>query len=488
MCALAPATARAIPRADADRVCRALRAGCRDASTCARRGSCRGCCASTTGALRAHLRERRADRCRAARQPRRSGLAVDLGTTNCAGFLVDLETGAALASLGIENPQVAWGADVISRAELRDSRAGRAARTARRRRHRRQRAGARSVPGGGAASTSDIVDVGDLRQHRHASPAARTAGPPARPRAFRCRRCATRIDLKARDLGLALAPGAYVHLAAQRRRLRRRRSRRRAARHRGALGPRRHHARHGHRHQHRNLAHPPRRHHGRCPARRVRRWKADTSRCGMRAAEGAIERVSLAGRPHCHRRSIGRRRAGRPVRLRRARRAGGPARRPSSLNERGQHRRPSHPAVTQSEGDHARRSLAPGVAFTQNDVRAVQLAKAAIRAGIDLLLARQRALDEARASTRVVIAGAFGAYIDVASAIAIGLLPELPLERFAQVGNAAGLGVRMDARLPAGARPRRRARALAAAMSSSARGRTSRNAFSTRSDSNVTPM
>ena len=43
---------------------------------------------------------------------------------------------------------------------------------------------------------------------------------------------------------------------------------------------------------------------------------------------------------------------------------------------------------------------------------------------------------------RVVIAGAFGSYIDVGNAIAIGLLPALPLDRFKQVGNAAGAGVR----------------------------------------------
>src|SRR5664279_4717646 len=43
------------------------------------------------------------------------GFAVDLGTTNVAGFLVDLASGARVASLGIENPQVAWGADVMSR-------------------------------------------------------------------------------------------------------------------------------------------------------------------------------------------------------------------------------------------------------------------------------------------------------------------------------------------------------------------------------------
>jgi uncharacterized 2Fe-2S/4Fe-4S cluster protein (DUF4445 family) len=42
-----------------------------------------------------------------------------------------------------------------------------------------------------------------------------------------------------------------------------------------------------------------------------------------------------------------------------------------------------------------------------------------------------------------VIAGAFGAYIDVSSGIEIGLFPALPLERFSQVGNAAGVGVRM---------------------------------------------
>ena len=48
-----------------------------------------------------------------------------------------------------------------------------------------------------------------------------------------------------------------------------------------------------------------------------------------------------------------------------------------------------------------------------------------------------QALDE-DAIERVVIAGAFGAYIDVRSAVAVGMLPDLPAERIAQVGNAAG--------------------------------------------------
>jgi uncharacterized 2Fe-2S/4Fe-4S cluster protein (DUF4445 family) len=44
---------------------------------------------------------------------------------------------------------------------------------------------------------------------------------------------------------------------------------------------------------------------------------------------------------------------------------------------------------------------------------------------------------------RVIIAGAFGTYIDVQSAMSIGMLPPLPLERYQQVGNAAGTGARL---------------------------------------------
>ena len=100
--------------------------------------------------------------------------------------------------------------------------------------------------------------------------------------------------------------------------------------------------------------------------------------------------------------------------------------------------------------------LAPDVHFNQHDVRAVQLAKAAIRTGIELLL-RDRGL-HANDIELVVIAGAFGSYIDIGSAIAIGLLPALPLERFKQVGNAAGAGVRQ---ILASRQARARARELA---------------------------
>jgi uncharacterized 2Fe-2S/4Fe-4S cluster protein (DUF4445 family) len=76
------------------------------------------------------------------------------------------------------------------------------------------------------------------------------------------------------------------------------------------------------------------------------------------------------------------------------------------------------------------------VAITQNDVRAIQLAKAALRAGIDLLV--ERAGSPAVADIR--LAGAFGAHIDPLHAMVLGLVPDCPIEGVRAVGNAAGAG------------------------------------------------
>ncbi len=74
--------------------------------------------------------------------------------------------------------------------------------------------------------------------------------------------------------------------------------------------------------------------------------------------------------------------------------------------------------------------------ITQNDVRAIQLAKAALRAGIDLLLehADLESVDEIR------LAGAFGAHIDPICAMVLGLIPDCRPESVRAVGNAAGSG------------------------------------------------
>ena len=73
---------------------------------------------------------------------------------------------------------------------------------------------------------------------------------------------------------------------------------------------------------------------------------------------------------------------------------------------------------------------------TQNDVRAIQLAKAALRAGIDLLL-EHAGLETV---TDIRLAGAFGAHIDPLYAMVLGLVPDCPLDGIRGVGNAAGAG------------------------------------------------
>jgi uncharacterized 2Fe-2S/4Fe-4S cluster protein (DUF4445 family) len=93
--------------------------------------------------------------------------------------------------------------------------------------------------------------------------------------------------------------------------------------------------------------------------------------------------------------------------------------------------------VAEDERDDGR----PAVTFTQKDVRELQLAKGAMRTGIEALLdASNLSADQI---DQVIIAGAFGTYIDVSSAMAIGMLPHLPLDRFRQVGNAAGMGAKL---------------------------------------------
>ncbi|HAM50057.1 MAG TPA: hypothetical protein DCP92_04945 [Nitrospiraceae bacterium] len=83
----------------------------------------------------------------------------------------------------------------------------------------------------------------------------------------------------------------------------------------------------------------------------------------------------------------------------------------------------------------------PAITITQRDARELQLAKAAIRAGIEVLLETNGCSEEE--IEQVIIAGVFGTYIDVASAVAIETLPSLPLSRFRQGESAAGMGAEL---------------------------------------------
>ncbi|KPJ66434.1 MAG: hypothetical protein AMJ43_08130 [Coxiella sp. DG_40] len=79
--------------------------------------------------------------------------------------------------------------------------------------------------------------------------------------------------------------------------------------------------------------------------------------------------------------------------------------------------------------------------LTQQDIRQLQLAKAAIRAGIRLLLKKLSLLDSD--INLIFLAGAFGNYIRRESALRIGLLPDIPPERIHFVGNAAASGAQL---------------------------------------------
>lgn len=372
------------------------------------------------------------------------GLAVDLGTTNAAAFLVDLESGARLASLGVENPQVAWGADLISRidyaarstaavAELHDAAVEAINALAHDLCH--------SV-GQRSAEIMDVAICGNTAMHHL------LLGLPVRQlgRApFVAAVCAGQ-DLKARELGLAVAPGAWVHIAPNVG---------------GFVGGD---------HIAALLASEPQWtglntalvmdigtnteitliHRGRlycASAPSGPALEGGHISCGMRAAEGAIERVTiqdgrLAVDTIAHKPAIGLCGSGVLDALSVLHRGG-------LIDDRGRLAQ-AHADIVPRHGKRAVQ-LAAGVYFTQDDVRAVQLAKAAIRTATELLLDTAGVRDAD--IERFLIAGSFGAYIDLRSGIETGLFPPLPLDRFLQVGNAAGVGIRrMLAAQPARAR------------------------------------
>ncbi|MCB6993573.1 ASKHA domain-containing protein [bacterium 210820-DFI.6.37] len=81
------------------------------------------------------------------------------------------------------------------------------------------------------------------------------------------------------------------------------------------------------------------------------------------------------------------------------------------------------------------------IVITQNDIREVQLAKGAIAAGIRLMLEEMgKSIEDV---DRIIVAGAFGNYIDKESAVTIGILPAIGLDRIVSAGNTAGAGVSM---------------------------------------------
>lgn len=368
------------------------------------------------------------------------GLAVDLGTTKIALYLVDLGSGRTVAARGLMNPQIAYGEDVVARLgyALQD----------RAHADRLQEVVVEALNeaigemcdevGQAPEEVVEAVVVGNTAMHHLflALPVAQLARAPYVPAVQ------SALDVKARDIGLRLAPGAYVHLLPN------------IA---GFVGAD---------HVAMLLATGVAEAEGVTLALDIGTnteiclvcngeltslscasgpaFEGAHIRHGMRAARGAIERVRVAG----DRVEIQTIEGAPPVgicgsgildALAQLRLAG-------VVDANGRIR--EHPRVR--EGDGGREFVLvdegeggdgrPAITLTQRDVRELQLAKGAIRAGIDVLL-RTRDIGEEEID-RVVVAGAFGTYIDIGSAVTIGMLPRLPLERFRQVGNAAGSGAR----------------------------------------------
>lgn len=372
-----------------------------------------------------------------------AGLAVDLGTTKVAGYLIDLTTGAELAAGGIANPQIPYGEDVVSRL----AHAGR--------------------ENGGAERLADAIRrgldelVGDLagraglerEQVAEVVVVANTAmhhllfGLPTRQLAASPFVAATSgaVQVRARDLGIGIAPGALVHsppcvggfvgadavamvLAAEL-----------DAATGVAIGvdigtntevalrdPRR-----------------PGLLSTSCASGPA--FEGAHIRDGMRAAEGAIEAVRI-GADGVGLAVIG---DGGPVGICGSGIVDAIAelRRVGALNARG--RFVTGAAGVSTGRDGAQYLLAPAatsgtgtdIAVTQGDVNEIQLAKGAVQAAITALL-DATGTDPAQVQ-EVVIAGAFGSYLNLDSALDIGLLPRLPRARYRQVGNAAGAGARL---------------------------------------------
>ena len=372
---------------------------------------------------------------------RQLGLAIDLGTTKIAGYLVDLGNGQTLAARGVMNPQISYGEDIISRINgvVKSPAAG----------IQIQKLTVKAINELGtdlcaqvSADTEEIVEavvVGNTAMHHLflGLPVRQLALSPFVPAVSRA------LDVKARDLGLVITPGAYVHLLPN------------IA---GFVGAD---------HVAVLLATEAFRVEGPMVAldigtntevSLVNKGEVTATSCasgpafegghikyGMRAATGAIERLRITG-DSIQYQTIG---EAPPIGLC----GSGILDALSQLFlakviDDGGRIIKNHPRVRTYKGQREfvlvsqeERGGQPAITITQHDVRELQLAKAAIRTGIQVLLeASGGAEDEIK---HVIIAGAFGTYIDIASAVAIGMLPSLPLNRFRQAGNAAGMGAKL---------------------------------------------
>jgi len=370
------------------------------------------------------------------------GLAVDIGTTSIATYLVDLETGEIAGKAGAMNPQIAYGEDVISRIlYIDENQEGKELLQARVVNTLEELLSVLCAEAG--ASREQIVDavvVGNTAMHHIFAglPVKQLGEAPYVPAVSGA------ISFPARAVGLKLSSGAAVYMPPN------------IAGYVGADHMAMLAATDAWRAERTTIAvdigtntevtlvHDGR--HYSCSCASGPAFEGAHISAGMRAAPGAIERVQIVD-DQIRIQTIGDQAAvgicGSGVLDAVAVMTG-----TGLIDRRGAFQVGHHYATSLDDGKTAF-VLAPAgvsgngrhIAVNRKDVAEIQLAKGAIRAGIEILL--KEAQIPASEVEDFVIAGAFGTYIDVASAVRIGMFPALPLDRFRQVGNAAGMGARL---------------------------------------------
>lgn len=377
------------------------------------------------------------------------GMAVDIGTTKVAGYLVDMVSGETLAIKGIMNPQITYGEDVMARISysfMHENGSGILQKAIIDALNKLAIDLCAAAGADGDTDTSvyvptqivESVMVGNTAMHHlllglpveqlGLSPYVAAVSSP--------------LDVKADEIDLAFSPGATVHLLAN------------IA---GFVGA-----------DHLSMLLATDTHkkkgvvisldigtnteitlasHGSmiaCSTASGPAFEGAHIHHGMRAADGAIERVQivdnkLAFQTIGHTAPVGVCGSGILDAIAQLKLCG-------AMNDKGA-LDVKHPLIR--EGKKLPEALLAAAAIsgnghdivlTRSDINEIQLAKGAMRAGIELLL--DAAGVTAADVDEFIIAGAFGTYISVEAAVGIGMFPDIPIDRFRQVGNAAGIGAK----------------------------------------------
>ena len=371
------------------------------------------------------------------------GVAIDLGTTKVALYLVDLVTGQTIDIAGVMNPQIAYGEDVISRIDY--------AMSDEKNQRRLKEVVVKEINVAieklcrkNRISEPDILAlslVGNTGMHHL------FLGLPTRQLALAPYVAAvdSALTVKSREIGLHVGPGSYVHLPPP------------IA---GFIGSD---------HVAMLIASEVYHKDGNivaidigtnteialksggtitgCSCASGPAFEGAHIKQGMRAAPGAVEGVHID--PETMLARVATINNKRPAGICGSGILGGLAEmfRVGIINSRGRMSR-DKPGVRTNQQRQLEFVLVPqdstgigeDIVITHQDVGEVQLAKAAIRTGFDILLEdaglRPDGVDQ------VIIAGAFGSYIDPIDALTLGMFPDIPATKFVSVGNAAGVGAK----------------------------------------------